>query len=89
MMTPKERIDAAEMSLYTNVFGETNIRQMAEAAVARSQRYVEIPARAVANAPIFADDVEGAICAVGVKHGLNIHPAIARDIAAYLRGDLA
>ena len=30
------------------------------------------------------DDAEAIICAVGVKHCLNIHPAIARDIAAAL-----
>ena len=34
------------------------------------------------------DDMEARICAVGVKHGLNIHPVIARDIASYLQEGL-
>lgn len=64
----------------------TDIRQMAESAAMRSQRFVEISATDILNAPIFSHDVEASICAVGAKHCLNIQPAIARDIAKYLRG---
>lgn len=35
------------------------------------------------------DDLAAMICAVGVKHGLNIHPAIARDMADYIQEQFA
>ena len=75
-----------EGGMFDKELREANIRQLAEDAANRSQWSIEVPAYDILDAPIFAADVEGAICAVGVKHGLNINPAIARDIAAYLRG---
>jgi hypothetical protein len=60
----------------------TRVREMAEAAQNRSERTITLPVSDVLA--LCPDDAEGRITAVALRHGINLHPRIARDIAAGL-----